>query len=62
MAAAANEEENERSLLLSHSNSCQNRPVTIVCSITSFTRNTQDFNRAWPEDVCHIIDSSYRVM
>ena len=43
MAAAANEEENERSLLLSHKNSCQNRPATIVCSITSSTRNTQHF-------------------
>ena len=41
MAAAANEEENERSLLLSHKNSCQNRPVSIVCNITSPTRNTQ---------------------
>ena len=41
MAAAANEEGNERSLLLSHKNSCQNRPVSIVCNITSPTRNTQ---------------------
>ena len=43
MAAAANEEENERSLLLSDKNSCQNRSVAIVCSITSSTRNAQHF-------------------
>ncbi|XP_029189147.2 solute carrier family 15 member 4-like [Acropora millepora] len=43
MASAANEEENERSLLLSDKNSCQNRSVAIVCSITSSTRNAQHF-------------------
>ena len=39
MTAAANEEENERSLLLSHKNSCENRPVSIVCNITSPTQH-----------------------
>jgi len=43
MASAANEEENERSLLLSDKNSCQNRSVAIVCSITSSMRNAQHF-------------------
>ena len=43
MAAAANEEENERSLLISDKNSHQNRSVIIVCSITSSTKNAQHF-------------------
>ena len=43
MAAAANEEKNERSSLISDKNSQLNRPASIVCSVTSSTRNTQQF-------------------
>ena len=43
MAAAANEEKNERSSLISDKNPQLNRSASIGCSITSSTRNTQHF-------------------
>ena len=43
MAAAANEEKNERSSLISDKNSQLNRSARIGCSITSSTRNAQHF-------------------